>query len=81
MSLQYNSVYVDEKYSPLVEKVLGYKNPFIPGVTCNDVHQVGQAGQIFVHKPGTSAQLYLINNSIVTAKFTVFKQQMSLLIK
>ena len=55
MSLQYNSVYVDEKYSPLVEKVLGYKNPFIPGVTCNDVHQVGQAGQIFVHKPGISA--------------------------
>ena len=55
MSLTYNSVYVDEKYAPLVDKVLGYRNPFIPEVTCTEVFQTGQAGQIFVHKPGSTA--------------------------
>jgi hypothetical protein len=54
MALTFNSVYVDEKYSPIVDKVLGYKNPLIPGVTCTEVFQTGQAGQIFVHKPGST---------------------------
>lgn len=55
MALTYNSVHVDERYSPLALKVLGYRNPFIPEVTCTEVYQLGQAGQIFVHKPGEAA--------------------------
>jgi len=45
--------YVDDKYSPLLEPNLWYNNIFQPGVTFTDKYQLGAAGQIFVHKPGT----------------------------
>ncbi len=45
--------YVDDKYSPLVEPNLFAGNVFQPGVTFTDKYQIGPAGQIFVHKPGT----------------------------
>lgn len=45
--------YTDDKYSPLVEPNLFANNIFQPGVTFTDKYQIGPAGQIFVHKPGT----------------------------
>lgn len=45
--------YTDDKYSPLVEPNLFANNIFQPGITFTDKYQIGPAGQIFVHKPGT----------------------------
>ena len=45
--------YTDDKYSPLVEPNLFANNIFQPGITFTDKYQLGAAGQIFVHKPGT----------------------------
>jgi hypothetical protein len=45
--------YVDDKFSPLVEPNLFAGNVFKPGETFTDKYQIGPAGQIFVHKPGT----------------------------
>jgi len=45
--------YTDDKYSSLVEPNLWYNNIFQPGVTFTAKYQLGPAGQIFVHKPGT----------------------------
>jgi hypothetical protein len=44
---------VDDKYSPLVEPNLFANNVFQPGLTYTDKYQLGPAGQIYVHKPGT----------------------------
>lgn len=46
--------YVDDKYSPLVEPNLFAGNVFQPGKTYTDKYQIGPAGQIMVHKPGTA---------------------------
>lgn len=46
--------YVDDKYSPLVEPNLFAGNVFQPGLSFTDKYQIGPAGQIMVHKPGTS---------------------------
>jgi len=43
---------VDDKFSPLLEPNLWYRNIFIPGVTFTDKYQLGPAGQFMVHKPG-----------------------------
>ena len=45
--------YTDDKYSPLIEPNLFANNIFQPGITFTDKYQLGPAGQIFVHKPGT----------------------------
>ena len=44
---------VDDKYSPLVEPNLFAGNVFQPGLSFTDKYQIGRAGQIMVHKPGT----------------------------
>lgn len=44
--------YTDDKYSPLLEPNLWYKNPFQPGISFTDKYQTGPGGQILVHKPG-----------------------------
>lgn len=44
---------VDDKYSPLVEPNLFAGNVFQPGLSFTDKYQIGPAGQIMVHKPGT----------------------------
>lgn len=46
---------VDDKYSPLVEPNLFAGNVFQPGVSFTDKYQLGPAGQIIVHKPGTGS--------------------------
>lgn len=45
---------VDDRYSPLVEPNLFAGNVFQPGVSFTDKYQLGAAGQIIVHKPGTN---------------------------
>ena len=45
--------YVDDKYSPLVEPNLFAGNVFQPDLSFTDKYQIGPAGQIMVHKPGT----------------------------
>lgn len=55
MSILYNSVYVDEKYAPILEPNLFYANVFQPGVTFTNKYQSGPAGALYVHKPGISA--------------------------
>jgi len=52
MSILYNSVYVDEKYSSILEPNLFMANVFQPGITFTDKYTLGAAGQIFVHKAG-----------------------------
>lgn len=52
MSIQYGSVYVDEKYSPIVEPNLYTDTVLIPNVTYTDKYEIGPAGQIYVHKVG-----------------------------
>src|SRR6056297_220741 len=44
---------VDDKYSPLVEPNLFAGNVLQPGMSFTDKFQIGPAGQIIVHKPGT----------------------------
>ena len=55
MSIMYNQLNVDEKYSAILEPNLYYNPVLVPGVTCTDKYQTGPAGQIFVHKLSTSA--------------------------
>lgn len=55
MPVQYNSQYVDEKYSPILEPNLYYGSAFVPGVTFNDDYEIGPAGGIYVHKISTTA--------------------------
>ena len=44
---------VDDRYSPLVEPNLFAGNVLQPGLSFTDKYQLGAAGQIIVHKPGT----------------------------
>jgi len=53
MSVVYNTQYVDEKYSAIIEPNLYYDSVLIPGVTCDDRYEE-QAGGIFIHKMGTA---------------------------
>ena len=55
MSIQYNTLNVDERYSAILEPNLYYNPILVPGVTCTDKYEVGPAGQIYVHKLSTSA--------------------------
>jgi hypothetical protein len=55
MAVLYNSVNVDEKYSPILEPNLFYDNVFQPGSTFTDKYQTGPAGGLYVYKPGISA--------------------------
>ena len=55
MSVMYNALHVDEKYSAILEPNLYYNPVLVPGVTCTDKYQTGPAGQIYVHKLSTSA--------------------------
>jgi len=53
MSVIYNTQYVDEKYSSIIEPNLYYDSVLIPGVTYTDKYEE-KAGGIFIHKLGTS---------------------------
>lgn len=53
--LQYANKYVDDRFSAIVEPNLFDNNVFQPGITFNDEHQVGAAGQILIHKLGKVA--------------------------
>lgn len=55
MSVMYNSQYVDEKYSPILEPNLYYGSVFVPDVTFTDKYQTGPAGGIYIHKLTTTA--------------------------
>lgn len=55
MSIQYNTLNVDERYSAILEPNLYYNPILVPGVTCTDKYEVGPAGQIYVHQLTTSA--------------------------
>lgn len=57
MSVIYNTQYVDEKYSPIVEPNLYYDSVLQPGVTFTDKYTMGQAGGYFVHKLGAGSLL------------------------
>ena len=50
MTIQYGNVYVDEKYSAIVEPNLYTDTVLIPEVTYTGKYEIGPAGQIFVHK-------------------------------
>ena len=52
MAVIYNTQYVDEKYSAIIEPNLYYDSVLIPGVTYTDKYEE-QAGGIFIHKLGT----------------------------
>lgn len=55
MSIKYGDLYVDEKYSSILEPNLFYNTPFVPGTSYTDKYETGPAGQIYVHKLATSA--------------------------
>lgn len=55
MSIMYNQLNVDEKYSAILEPNLYFGSVFVPGVTCTDKYQIGPAGAIYVHKLSTTA--------------------------
>ncbi len=53
MAVIYNTQYVDEKYSAIIEPNLYYDSVLIPGVTFDERYEE-QAGGIFIHKLGTA---------------------------
>ena len=55
MSVAYNGLYVDEKYSAILEPNLYYTNPFVDGVTFTSKYEIGPGGAIYVSKLATSA--------------------------
>ena len=50
MGMIYNTLNVDERYSPIVEPNLYMDDFLIPDVTFTSKYEIGPAGQIFVHK-------------------------------
>jgi hypothetical protein len=50
MSITYNSLHVDERYSDKLEANLYYASVLVPGVTCDDSQSGGPAGGVYVHK-------------------------------
>lgn len=55
MSVTYNSLNVDERYSKILEPNLYYNPVMVPGVTFSDEYETGPAGQVYVHKLATQA--------------------------
>lgn len=55
MSVMYNEMNVDERYSSILEPNLYYNPVLVPGVTCSDEYATGPAGGIYVHKLSTSS--------------------------
>lgn len=55
MAVIYNTQYVDEKYSAIVEPNLYYDSVLQPGLTFTDKYVIGPAGGIFVHKLGAGS--------------------------
>lgn len=55
MAVKYDQLNVDERYASILEPNLYYNPVLVPGVTCTDKYETGPAGQIYVHKTGTSA--------------------------
>ena len=55
MAITYNTLNVDERYSSILEPNLYFNPVMVPGVTFTDKHQIGPAGQIYVHKLTTAA--------------------------
>jgi hypothetical protein len=53
MAVIYNTQYVDEKYSAIIEPNLYFDSVLIPGVTYDDRYEE-QAGGIFIHKLGSA---------------------------
>lgn len=54
MSIAYNGLYVDEKYSAILEPNLYYANPFVDGVTFTSKYEIGPGGAIYVSKLATN---------------------------
>ena len=50
MSITYNSLHVDERYSDKLEANLYYASVLVPGVTCDDSQSGGPAGGVYIHK-------------------------------
>ena len=50
MSITYNSLHVDERYSDKLEANLYYASVLVPGITCDDSQSGGPAGGVYVHK-------------------------------
>jgi len=57
MAVIYNTQYVDEKYSPIVEPNLYYDSVLQPNLTFTDKYTMGRAGGYFVHKLGAGSLL------------------------
>lgn len=57
MAVIYNTQYVDEKYSSIVEPNLYYDSVLQPNLTFTDKYTTGPAGGIFVHKLGAGSLL------------------------
>jgi len=57
MAVIYNTQYVDEKYSSIVEPNLYYDSVLQPNVTFTDKYTTGPAGGIMVHKLGAGSLL------------------------
>lgn len=57
MAVIYNTQYVDEKYSAIVEPNLYADSVLQPGLTFTDKYVTGAAGGIFVHKLGAGSLL------------------------
>jgi len=79
MSVIYNTQYVDEKYSAIIEPNLYFDSVLIPGVTYTDKYEE-QAGGIFIHKlgttgfvapttPGSDFSDAVVSDSLITAVF------------
>jgi hypothetical protein len=67
MSVIYNTQYVDEKYSAIIEPNLFYDSVLQPNQTYTDKYSTGPAGGIFVHKLGARS---LINPSTPAGDFS-----------
>ena len=52
MSITYNALHVDERYSDKLEANLYYASVLVPGVTCDDSQSGGPAGGVYVHRIG-----------------------------
>ena len=57
MSVTYNSMNVDERYSDKLEANLYYASVLVPGATCDDSYLAGPAGQSYVYKLPTDTAI------------------------
>lgn len=67
--MKYGTIFVDEKYSPILEPNLYYDSVFQPGVTFNSTYQAGdpKAGLVRVYKNGTVG---VVSPGMPAAQFT-----------